>query len=168
MTPESSGSRSSTFKVPIGKEAVDRALEFQKQHGHNHTRAERVYLNTLAVSAVDAFLHRLEIETALADSNSQEVVCQVLMDVADLEIPNLGQLECRPVLPGADAVSIPPEVWSERIGYVAVQLDDSLQEATLLGFTTTVPDSGELPLAQLQPITLLPAYIQQIRQAKLS
>jgi hypothetical protein len=88
------------------------------------------------------------------------------MDVADLEISHLGKLECRPVLPQADIVSIPPEVWSERIGYVAVQLDSSLQEATLLGFTTTVPESGELPIAQLQAITELPAYIQQIQLAK--
>ncbi|MDV2997290.1 MAG: hypothetical protein N4J56_006995 [Chroococcidiopsis sp. SAG 2025] len=160
-------STSSTFTVPIDIADLDRARQFGSQyHG---AKAEQVYHNTLAVLAVDSFLRGLEIETALAASESQDTVYQVLMDVSDLEISDLGKLECRPVLPQADVVSIPPEVWTERIGYVAVQLDLNLwQEATLLGFTTEVTESGEVPIAQLQAIAELPAHIQQIRQTKLS
>ncbi|MDV2997285.1 MAG: hypothetical protein N4J56_006990 [Chroococcidiopsis sp. SAG 2025] len=157
----------STFKVPLGIEAHDLARAFWQQH-RDRAKAKQVYLNTLAVSAVDFYLRCLGIETNWAASSSRNLVYQLLMDIADLEIPNLGRLECRPVLPEVDVVSIPPEVWSERIGYVAVQLDASLQEATLLGFTTTVPESGELPLAQLQAIVELPAHLQQIQLAKLS
>ncbi|MDZ4877310.1 MAG: hypothetical protein CLLPBCKN_006745 [Chroococcidiopsis cubana SAG 39.79] len=161
MTQELSvGSTDSTFKVAISKEARDLAQLFW-QHHRDRAKAKQVYLNTLAVFAVDRYLRQLEIETDWAASCSHDVVYQILMDVADLEIPDAGTLECRPVLPQADVVSIPPEVWSERIGYVAVQLDDSLQEATLLGFTMTVPESGEVAIAQLLPISQLVAYIQQ-------
>ena len=166
MTQELSvGSTDSTFKVSIGIEARYLAQEFQ-QHHRDRARAKQVYLNTLSVFAVDCYLRQLEIETDWAASCSHDVVYQILMDVADLEIPHAGTLECRPVLPDVDVVFIPPEVWSERICYVAVQLDDSLQEATLLGFTTTVPENGEVAIAQLQPIAQLPAYIQQLQLAK--
>jgi Protein of unknown function (DUF1822) len=162
MTPESpSGSTFSTFKAPIGTEA--HAIAQQTQQRHRGAKAKQVYLNTLAVSAVDFYLRCLGIETDWAASCSRDPVFQTLMDIADLEILHLGKLECRPLLPQADVVCIPPEVWSERIGYVVVQLNRSLQEATLLGFTTTVPESGEVAIAQLQAIADLPAYIQQVQ-----
>ena len=155
----------STFKVPLSIEAHRVAQQFWQQH-RDRAKVKQVYLNTLAVSAVNFYLRCMGIETHWAASYSRNLVYQLLMDIADLEIPNLGKLECRPVLPQADVVSIPPEVRSERIGYVAVQLDASLQEATLLGFTTTVPENGELPIAQLQAIAELPAYLQQVKPAK--
>ncbi|MDZ4877302.1 MAG: hypothetical protein CLLPBCKN_006737 [Chroococcidiopsis cubana SAG 39.79] len=169
MFPEFSvGSTSSTVTISFERLDCDRVLRFQQQHCHP-TKAEQVYFNTLAVSAVDFYLRHLKIETDLAASCTHCRVYQTLMDIADLEIPNVGQLECRPVLPGANVVSIPPEVWTvERIGYVGVQIDDLWEEATLLGFTTIVPESGELPLTQLQAIAKLPAHIQRIRQAKLN
>ncbi|MGL5922499.1 DUF1822 family protein [Chroococcidiopsis sp.] len=157
----------STFNVPLSIKAYQIAEQFWQQH-RDRAKAKQVYLNTLAVSAVDFYLRCLGIKTDWAASCSRNLVFQALMDVADLEIPHLGKLECRPVLPQADVIYIPPEVWSERIGYVAVQLDDSLQEATLLGFTTTVPESGEVEIAQLQAIADLPAHLQQIGQAKQS
>jgi len=73
------------------------------------------------------------------------------MDVADLEIRNLGKLECRPVLSGTESVRIPQEVWSDRIGYVAVQIDESLGEATLLGFVETV-SVKEIPISHLRSL----------------
>lgn len=157
----------STFKVPLSLEAYHVAERFWQQH-RDRAKAKQVYLNTLAVSAVDYYLRCQGIKTDWAASCSRDLVFQTLMDVADLEIPHLGKLECRPVLPQADVIYIPPEVWSERIGYVAVQLDDSLQEVTLLGFTTTVPESGEVAIAQLQAIADLPAHLQQIGQTKQS
>lgn len=112
MFPEfSSVSTSSTFIIPIERLDCDRALRFQQQHC-NPTKAEQVYLNTLAVSAVDFYLRKLKIETNLVASCSHYRVYQTLMDIADLEIPAVGKLECRPVLPGADVVSIPPEMWT--------------------------------------------------------
>jgi len=55
------------------------------------------------------------------------------LDVADVEIPNLGKLECRPVLPETQVVHIPPEVWSDRLAMWL--LEDHRFSATLLGFT---------------------------------
>ena len=153
---------SSTFTAPLNAEAHRLAKQFWQQQS-DRSKAKQVYLNTLAVSAVNFYLRCLGIETNWSASFSRNPIFQTLMDVADVEIPNLGKLECRPVLPEANIVYIPPEVWSERIGYVAVQLDASLQSGVLLGYTATVPASGELPITQLQSLEDLLLRLCQVK-----
>ena len=160
------------FSVPLSVEAHRLAQQFCRQQS-DRTKAKQIYLNTLAVSAVKFYLHCMGIETNWEASLSYSPVFQSLMDVADLEIPFKGKLECRAILPQTNILTIPPEVWCDaegvslcdhRIGYVAVQLDSKLVEATLLGFTKTVPESGELPLKQLRSLEDLLEHLHQIRQ----
>lgn len=137
----------SLVTVPLGQSAHQLAENFlSKQPKH---RAKQVYLNTLAVYAVRFYLECMQIKTNWEDCDSYDPVMQILMDVADLEVHNLGKLECRPVLPGTNSVQIPQEVWSDRIGYVAVQFDESLEKATLLGFVEAV-SVKELPINNLR------------------
>jgi hypothetical protein len=150
-----------TFTVPIALEAHSKAEQFQRCQP-NPQKSKQVYLNTLAVYAVNFYLQCRGFETNLERSSSWNSVMQILMDVADLAVGNRGKLECRPVLPGADFVYIPAEVWVERIGYVAVQLNESLREATLLGFIEKV-ESSELPLSQLRSLKELPEYLNSIQ-----
>lgn len=152
-----------TFTVPLGLEFHRLAQQFAKQQS-DRNKVKQVYLNTLAVAAVDFYLQCMGWETNWSGSSSYQPLWQSLMDIADLEIPNLGRLECRPVLPDTLLVNIPPEVWSERIGYVAVQLDQELQQGTLLGFSRTVPESGELLTRELLSLKDLLSYLHQISQ----
>jgi hypothetical protein len=81
-----------------------------------------------------------------------------LFDVADLVLPGIGKLECRPVLHGKTAISLPPEVTEDRIGYVAVRFSESLNEVHLLGFVRAVaisPVSEQILIAELQPLDAL-------------
>jgi hypothetical protein len=161
------------FSVPLSVEAHRLAQQFCKQQS-DRTKAKQIYLNTLAVSAVKFYLRCMGIETNWEASLSWNPVFQSLMDVADLEIPFRGKLECRPVLPETNILYIPPEVRCDaeggtlscdhRIGYIAVRLDSKLVEATLLGFTKTVPESGELPISQLRSLEDLLEHLHQIRQ----
>lgn len=153
----------STFTVPLGTESHRLAQQFSQQY--DRTKAKQIYLNTLAVSAAQFYLNCMGIETDWSASLSWNPVWQNLMNVADLEIPNLGKLECCPVLPGTQVVRIPPEVWSERVGYVAVQLDSALQEATLLGFNQTAA-MEELPLTELGLLEELLAHLKAIAQSR--
>jgi len=148
------------FTVPLGLEAHSRAEQFQRYQPVPH-KAKQVYLNTLAVYAVNIYLQCREFETDLEKSASNDPVMQILMDTADLVVKNRGKLECRPVLPDAEVLCVPAEVWEERIGYVAVQLSESLREATLLGFVEKVSRS-ELPLSQLRSLQELPGYLNKI------
>ena len=150
-----------TFTVGLALEAHSRAEEFRRSQS-NPGKAKQVYLNTLAVYAVNVYLQCRGFETHLERSDSWNPMMQILMDTADLLVKDHGKLECRPVLPEAKVVSVPPEVWEERMGYVAVQLSESLREATLLGFVEKASRS-ELPLSQLRSLQELPAYLNQIK-----
>ena len=147
------------FSVPLSVEYHRLAQQFCRQH--DRTKAKQIEINTLAVSAVKFYLRCMEIETNWEASLSYSPVFQSLMDVADLEITFRGKLECRPVLPETNLLYIPPEVRCDRIGYIAVRLDSLLEEATLLGFTKTVPESGELPLKQLRSLEDLLEHLHQ-------
>jgi hypothetical protein len=78
--------------------------------------------------------------------------------VADLVLPNVGKLECRPVLPAEIAFEIPLEVIIDRIGYVAIQFHQKLDSVDLLGFAPAIT-SEEPPqtirLEELQSLTYL-------------
>lgn len=139
-----------TFTMPLTLKAHQAANHFRQQQT-NSQKAKQVYLNTLAVQAVNSYLSWLGIETNLTASDSWNPMLQSLADTADLIIKDQGKLECRPVLPGEQTCQVPPEVWSERIGYVAVQFDTELSEATLLGFVPSVA-AAEIPLSQLRSL----------------
>lgn len=128
------------------------------------SKAKQVYLNTLAVSAVNYYLNFLGWATNLEDSDSWNPLLQTMMDVADLKIPGYGKLECRYVLAGSSVIEIPPEVWSERIGYVIVNLDESLKYFTILGFLRQVTQS-RLPLSKLESLANFPSYLSQQKRA---
>ncbi|NEP10909.1 MAG: DUF1822 family protein [Symploca sp. SIO2C1] len=152
------------FSVPLTIEAHYRAQRFHSQQS-NLEQAKQIYLNTLAVYAVNFYLRCLGIETDLEASDSWNPIMQILANTADLVIKDIGKLECRSVLPGEEICRLPPEVCSNRIGYVAVELNQQLTEATLLGFIPTVTAevisisklrSLEEMLEKLNPQELLP------------
>lgn len=142
-----------TLPVPLTLKGHHTAQLFYQQHS-DPQKAKQVYLNTLAIEAVHSYLGWLGITTDLQASDSWNPAIQALADVADLEIPGQGKLECRPVLPGATVCDVPPEVWADRIGYVAVRLEADLKTAVLLGFVPSV-DTEEVPLSQFQSIATL-------------
>ncbi|GAB4186850.1 MAG: hypothetical protein Fur006_26400 [Coleofasciculaceae cyanobacterium] len=155
---------SSTFTVLLARPAHEMAETFC-QHQSNLQKAEQVYLNTLAVYAVNYYLQCLGFETDWKTSDSWDAIAQTFLDVADLSVKNYGKLECRPVQPDTEVVYIPEEVWEERIGYIAVQLDELLQEATLLGFTAIV-STCEVALRELRSLDELPEYLSQFQSVQ--
>ncbi len=139
--------------VKLGQNAHQIAKEFRR-HQANFYQAQQVYLNTLAVYAVNDYLKNNGIKTNLETSDSWHPVIQSLADIADLQIQYRGEwqkIECRPVFSDTNSVYIPAEVWEDRIGYIAVQINEYLTEATLLGFVK-IAATEELPLSQLQPL----------------
>ncbi len=154
----------STFTMPISFKAHQIAQQFRQQQSDGK-KAKQVYLNTLAVYAVDQYLKWLGIETELEASDSWNAIAQTLADVADLQIAHKGKLECRPVLPNQSICYVPGEVLKERIGFIAVQLDADLQEATLLGFASAAA-TEELAFDQLRSLDDLVDYLNAIEPAK--
>ena len=126
-------------------------------------KAKQVYLNTLAVSAVKIYLSNLGWLTSCEQSDSWNPIMQTLMDVADLDIPNYGKIECRVVLFDRQELIVPPEVQSDRIAYVVVKFGSSLRECELLGFVPEIT-TDKISLSQLQPIEKLTSYLREYKQ----
>jgi Protein of unknown function (DUF1822) len=152
----------SIFTVPLSFEAHKLAQHYQKGQ-FLPQKAKQVYLNTLAIYAVDFYLRCLGFEVDANQNDSRNPIIVKMMDVADLWVKQLGRLECRPVLPDAQVCQIPPDVWSDRVGYVAVQMSQTLKEATLLGFTQIA--MAEVHLSKLRSLSDFPAYLHKLQQS---
>lgn len=152
--------------LPISQSARITAQQFANQQP-NPEKAEQVRLNTLAVWVVNDYLEMMDIPTDLQASDSWNPIMRLCGNVADLEVPSVGRLECRPVHLHQQICSIPPETWEERVSYLVVQFDESLQEARLLGFIPSVA-TETLPLEQLQPLEAFIDHLGQLRQSPVS
>ena len=150
-----------TFPCPISVQARHKAEDL-RLHQANPDKATRIYFNTLAVYAVNAYLQAMGFETDLEASDSQDLVMASLCDTADLIVKDLGKLECLPVLPGIETVDIPEEVWQERLGYVAVQFDADCRVATLLGFLPAVSTEA-VSITHLQSLDQFLEYLEGVR-----
>lgn len=144
---------------PITQQGKDIAQRFAKEH--HAAIAERVRQNTLAVWVVHEFLAAVGIDTDLSTSDSWNPVLQLTEDVADLVVTGLGRLECRLVAED-NRWHIP--AGAERIGYVAIALDEVGGEASLLGYLPGTP-SDSLSLDQLSAMDDFPAHLHHIRQS---
>jgi hypothetical protein len=157
----SSNSKALTqFKVPLTKMAHHYAQEFY-QYQANPEKRKKIYLNTLAVYAVNYYLECLEIETDLSASHSWNPVAQILGDTADLMVRNTGKLECCAVWSDSQICEVSTEAVSERIAYVGVWFDPELTQATLLGFAKTV-ETNKLFIDRLQPLDNLVPYLSRL------
>ncbi|WP_424097428.1 DUF1822 family protein [Moorena producens] len=150
-----------SIPMPITQSALDIAQQFA-HYQPSKQKAEQVYLNTLAVCAVNNYLRILGIPTDLSAGDSWNSVVRLAENVADLRVTGLGRLECRPVKTGDLTCPIPQEVRFNRIGYVVVEIDQDHTEATLLGFSPT-SETGELVIHQLRTLKDLPAYLDQFQ-----
>ena len=150
------------LSLPITQMARRMAQQFASEQPTSQ-KAEQVRLNTLAVWAVHDYLQLMDIPINVSVSDSWNRVVRLCADVADLEVTGIGRLECRVLSATELTCYIPPEVWSDRIGYVVVQIDESSLKATLVGFTQTAT-TEELPISQLRPIEDLITHLNQLVQ----
>jgi hypothetical protein len=106
-------------------------------------KAKQVYLNTLAVFAVNTYL-RIQIETDLENSDSWNLGANSFFDVCDLELPNIGKIICCPVLPDVDSFTPPEFILPDAIAYIPVRFGEVLNEVELLGYRPII-DNNNVP-----------------------
>ncbi|AFY55336.1 Protein of unknown function (DUF1822) [Rivularia sp. PCC 7116] len=128
-----------SFTVNLSFEAHSIAQELVSKIS-NQKKRQQIYLNSLAVFAVNHYLLCMGFETDYLEGDSRNPVAVQLMNVADLIVKDIGKLECIPILAETEVVEIPPEVWEDRVGYIFVELNDSLKEANILGFIPKARD----------------------------
>ena len=146
--------------VPIGREIHGLAMQFAAEQA-TPQKGKQVYLNTLAVYAVHRYLKWLRVETDLSQGDCWDSGKRSLFDLADLVIPNVGKLECRPVLPKETVCWVSEEARVDRIGYLFVQFSERLETVQLLGFTTSV-GTGEVSIGELRSLDDFICYLNQL------
>lgn len=164
MTSNAYEQENFALPLPISQAARTIAQSFAKKQP-NRDKAQKVLFNTIAVMTVNYYLDLMGVTTNVNKSDSWNPVLQLSTDVADLEVPDIGRLECRPMLASQTTCYIPAETWGERIAHVVVLIDESLLEAKILGFCTNI-DSEELTLSQLQPPETLTTYLEQSKKVE--
>lgn len=144
------------FPVPITADQYTLA----QQHAQQHTapaKQQRVLHHTLAVLAVEAYCRYMGISTDRAANYSFDPIHQTTNDVADVALVGLGRLECR-------ALGEVCPLWSDCLGVVAVQWDETTQTMRLLGFVPHTQLDPDAPLTAFAPID---ALFEQIAETEL-
>lgn len=152
-----------TVTLPLTSSTRATAAQFAQQQP-TLEKAEQVHLNTLAVCAVNDYCQMLGINTDLTAGDSWHPLKRLAANVADLDLVDVGRLECRPVGLNDVMCGIPPEVWADRIGYVAVRIDLENLEATLLGFVPTVT-AEHVPLTEFSSLDDLIDQVHRVQQS---
>lgn len=158
--------------VPLSAQAHALARQFAAEQLNPH-HGKQIYLNTLAVYAVHTYLSWIRIDTDLSLGDCWQPALQPILDVADLMLPGLGKLECRPILPGETVCPLPPETLNHRIGYIGVQFHEQLDRVDLIGFVPvavveaiTESQPEQISVEQFQPLATLAEYFHQLRSAQ--
>ncbi|MEM1168518.1 MAG: DUF1822 family protein [Cyanobacteria bacterium P01_H01_bin.35] len=126
---------------------------------------KQTYLNILAVKGVNNLLKWLDFSTDLQQVKSLNPILSGVLNATDLVVENK-RLFCIPILPGKIEFSVPPDVPENIIGFVAVQFDQVLDKAKVLGYFP-VTDVDNLPetiaLEKLQPLDNLFAILEELK-----
>lgn len=150
--------------VPLGTEAHRTAREFAIEQS-TPQKGKQVYLNTLAAIAVHNYLKWLEIETDFRFDANWESTLAGLLNSRELLIPDIGKLECYPVLPEGKYLRPNPTIDTDLIGCVAVRFDENLNKGELFGFVPTAKISTipkKIRIDSLQPLDSLLDCIHDI------
>jgi hypothetical protein len=153
------------FAVPVPINQWERSIS--QRFAREQTDLEkfdRVLLNTLAVLAVKDYLQMMGIPTSLNNRDCWNPMMRFCTDAADLEIVNLGIVECRPILSNREKCPIPAEVWHDRIGYLVVEIAEDLQEAKILGFVERVTEE-EISIEDLRSPEYFLEYLAELNSA---
>jgi hypothetical protein len=150
-----------TLTIPLTNQDRKLAENFANQFTEFSRKQEQVYHNILATCAVKNYFKTLDILTDTKRSYSYNPALQLVENVADLYLPGIGRLECRYLKQNQQTCHIPAETWSDRIGYVVVEIDPDNHQAKLLGFIRQVT-SETIPIDQLQSLDDLLETIAEI------
>jgi Protein of unknown function (DUF1822) len=145
---------SAALWLPIGLESQQWANQWANLLPDPGESADRRRA-LLALQSLRFYLQLMGVATNLADSDCLNPVLGLLSQGADLLLPT-GRLECLVLDDARQGCDIPPDAWTDRLGYVVVRLDEANAQAELVGFVQTLAaDPSWLPLSMVQPIEAL-------------
>ncbi|MCT7970098.1 DUF1822 family protein [Laspinema sp. D1] len=167
-------SQNNAINISLGTEAHRLAKKFATEakqlvpEGEKEATGQRVYLNTLAVYAVNHYLTRLAYKTELEGSESWNLWGRSPLEVAALKVTGMGQLECCPVWEGEAVFAIPSAATEGRTAYLPVQFGEQLDRAKILGFARGIEilaDTDLFFICDIHSLDELVEYLCRIESA---
>ena len=129
--------RDLSIPFPVTASFRQQAKSYGSQYFTKDSR-KRIYFQTLALLAVDAYLRMLKFDTNLDKPERWNAAVRLWSEANEIELPRLGNLECCVITTGQQSVTLPPEQLGDncglRIGYLFVEIASSEKTATLIGF----------------------------------
>jgi hypothetical protein len=153
--------------IPLQQATLSTAKRFAEEQP-DPVKAHQVYLNTLAVCAVQTYFGLLGIDTDAPRSDSWHQSLRLANNAADLMLPERGVIECLPISPDAEIALVSEEVQIRRIAYLVVEVVEPFHEAMLLGFMKS-PGWLQSPINRngLTSPDELPIYLAQFHHTSL-
>lgn len=123
--------RDLSIPFPVTASFRQQAKSYASQYFTQDSR-KRIYFQTLALLAVDAYLRMLKFDTNLDKPERWNAAKRLWSEANEIELPGCGNLECCVIATEQQYVTLPAE--GLRIGYLFVEIASSEKTATLLGF----------------------------------
>lgn len=121
------------------------------QDAKNQQHARLIYLNLLAVQAVECYLQEIDLDVDRDRSSSFNRAARSIGNVADLAIKGFGTIECRPALPGQQVAILPFEELRPRVGTMLVEVLEPERRLVILGFTGSRIARTRTPMREVGP-----------------
>lgn len=126
-------------------------------------KRQQYFHNQLAIWAVNFYLATLcSMATCPPDIQQVNPLLALVDDHADLDLPNLGRLDCRAVTPTQTGCDIPIDAQRDRIGYAIVRIDPTTHAVSILGFSPVVYH-GHIDLNDLQAPEAMFGHFDRLR-----
>ncbi|MGG6262824.1 DUF1822 family protein [Leptolyngbya sp. AN03gr2] len=155
----------SSFRLQIPLTQSNQIIAQQLGQKSHPGQRRQIIHNILAVYAVHNYLELLGIESSPIDSELFRSTIQSLPNVGDLQVKNLGKLECRGIAASDEKNSksydVPPEACTNRIGYIFVTVNESFNQAEIIGFTKSITENP-FPIEKLKPAEELIAQLHKL------
>ncbi|NJL81527.1 MAG: DUF1822 family protein [Richelia sp. RM2_1_2] len=158
--------RDLSIPFPITASFREQAKSYASQY-FTQDAQKRIYFQTLALLAVDAYLRMLNFDTNLTKPERWNAAVRLWSEANEIELPRLGNLECCVITTGQQYVTLPPEQLGDscglRIGYLFVEIASSEKTATLIGFLAADGETidTEVAITNLQSMDELIDYLSQ-------
>ncbi|MEG4166532.1 MULTISPECIES: DUF1822 family protein [unclassified Microcoleus] len=150
------------MQFPIDAKVYNLALGYASEQA-NLENGLKLFYNTMTVWAVNHLIGWMDFETILDKDDDWTVAIESALELADLELPGIGKIQCCRIGEGETKICVP--VQNDRIAYIFVELPDSLDKVKLLGFLSAADihgDTVQISVADLQPFDRLSDYLETI------
>lgn len=148
------------ISLPI-TQAILSSAEKMAQKAIPSLRA-RIISNAVAVAVVNTYMEMMAFATELSNSDSWNPLINQFSDVADLQLTNIGCLECRSFDRQSNLCKLPIDLPLDCVGLIALQLEFENDQALLLGFAPRVKPGDKIAQEQLQPLDELFDYLENL------